>query len=81
MRSVKVRFPAAEFSASMRTISQWLDANGYSPYKYDHNEDAVLVIIDFDVDVAAEAFATRFADSYYSSPQPTSPDGGRRSIT
>ncbi|MBV9248878.1 MAG: hypothetical protein JO227_06485 [Acetobacteraceae bacterium] len=67
----------------MRTISQWLDDNGYWPtrYKYDHNEDAVLVIIDFDVDVAAEAFATRFADSYYSSPQPTSPDGGRRFIT
>jgi hypothetical protein len=62
MRSVRVRLRAAEFSAMMRAIGEWLDANQYLPtrYKYDHNEDTVLVTVDFAAEVAAEAFATRF---------------------
>jgi hypothetical protein len=48
MRSVRVRLRAAEFSAMMRAMGEWLDANQYLPtrYKYDHNEDAVLVTVD-----------------------------------
>ena len=59
MRSVTVRIRAAEFSATMIVISEWLDANWYKPtrYKYDHDEDAVLVTVDFPVEVAAQAFA------------------------
>ena len=71
MRSVRVRLRAAEFSAMMRAIGEWLDANRYLPtrYKYDHNEDAVLVTVDFAAEVAAEAFATRFDGIYQSSGQ------------
>ena len=62
MRSVTVRIPAAEFSATMTAIAQWLDGNRYKPirYKYDHDEDAVLVTVDFPAGVAAKAFAARF---------------------
>ena len=62
MRSVMVRLNAAEFSAAMTIIREWLDANRYEPtrYKYDHHDDAVLVTIDFPTEVAAEAFAARF---------------------
>ena len=62
MRSVTVRIRAAEFSATMTAIGEWLDANRYEPtrYKYNHDEDAVVVTVDFSAGVAAKAFATRF---------------------
>ena len=62
MHSVTVRIRAVEFSATMTAIREWLDANRHKParYKYDHDEDAVLVTIDFPAGVAAKAFATRF---------------------
>jgi hypothetical protein len=43
MRSVTVRLNAAEFSAAMNTIAEWLEANRYEPagYKYDHDSDAI----------------------------------------
>jgi hypothetical protein len=83
MRSVTVRLRAAEFSASMMAIGEWLDANRYEPtrYRYDHNEHTVLVTIDFATELAAEAFATRFDSVHHSSPQSTSPDSSRRSAT
>ena len=69
MRSVTVRIRAAEFSATMIVISEWLDANWYKParYKYDHDEDAVFVTVDFPTEVAAEAFAMRFEGAQESS--------------
>ena len=80
MRSVTVRIRAAEFSATMTAISEWLDANRYKPtrYKYDHDEDAVLVTVDFPAEVAAEAFAMRFDGVYRLSPQNASPDSPRQ---
>jgi hypothetical protein len=79
MRSVTVRIRAAEFSATMKAIGEWLNAN--SRYKYDHDEDAVFVTVDFPAQVAAKAFAMRFegADSFplqpasLDSPHPQSP--------
>ena len=66
MRSVTVRIRAAGFSATMTAMREWLDANRYEPtrYKYDHNEDAVLVTVDFPAEVAARAFAMRFDGVY-----------------
>jgi hypothetical protein len=60
----------------MKDIGEWLDANRYLPirYKYDHTENTVLVTVDFAAELAAEAFATRFADIYPSSPQSASSD-------
>ena len=83
MRSVTIRLRAAEFSASMTAIGQWLEANRYEPirYKYDPNEHAVLVTVDFGTGLAAEAFATRFDGVHHSSRQSTSPDSLRRSAT
>jgi hypothetical protein len=62
MLSVTVKISAVEFSATMTAIGEWLDANCYKPtrYKYDHDEDAVFVTVDFPTAVAANAFATRF---------------------
>ena len=76
MDSVAVRIRAAEFSATVTDISEWLDANGYQPirYRYDHHKDAVLVTIDFPAKAAAEAFATRFDGAYQFAPRPAWPD-------
>ena len=73
MRSVTVRLRADEFSAAMKAMGKWLDANQYEPtrYKYDHHADAVVVTVDFPAEVAAEAFATRFDGIHRSSLQPT----------
>ena len=79
MRSVTVRLNAAEFSAGITMIGEWLEANRHEPtrYKYDHHEDAVVVTIDFSTEMAAEAFAARFDGVYQSSTQPASPDSSR----
>ena len=52
---------AAEFSATMSEIGEWLDANRHqlTRYKYDHTD---------------EAFAMRFDGIYCSFPQPASAD-------
>ncbi len=80
MDSVTVQIRAAEFSATMAGISEWLNANRYQPtkYKYDDHEDAVLVTVDFLAKAAAEAFATRFEGVYHLSPRPASPDSPSR---
>jgi len=80
MCSVTVRLNAAEFSAAMNTIGEWLDANRYEPtrYKYDHHEDAIDITVDFTTELAAEAFAARFDGVCHSSVQPASPDNPRQ---
>ena len=80
MRSVTVRICGAEFFSMMTAIAEWLDGNLYKPtrYKYDHDEDAVLVTVDFQAEAAAKAFAMRF-DGVDGFPlQPTSPDSRRQ---
>jgi len=80
MRSVTVRISAAEFSATMTAIAEWLNANRYRPtrYKYDHDEDAVFVTVDFPADVAAKAFAMRFEGVDRFPLQPASLDSRRQ---
>ena len=80
MRSVTGRISATEFSATMTAIREWLDANRYQPtrYKYDHNEDAVLVTVDFPAVAAAKAFAMRFDGVDWFPLQPASPDSRRQ---
>jgi hypothetical protein len=74
MCSVTVRISAAEFSATMTEIGEWLDWHRHKPtrYQYDHTDDAVLVTVDFPAAVAADAFAIRFDGVYRSSPRATS---------
>jgi hypothetical protein len=78
MRSVTVRLRAAEFSAKLTAIGEWLSANHHEPirYKYDHADQDVLVTIDFPAEVAAKAFAAHF-DGVRHSPQSASPDNSR----
>jgi hypothetical protein len=78
-----VQIPAAEFSGTMTVIAEWLDANGYEPtrYKYNHSEDAVVVIVDFPSAVAADAFAMRFGGLYQLVSQLASPDSRRQLTT
>ena len=80
MRSVTVRLNAAEFSAGITMIGEWLEANRHEPtrYKYDHHEDAVVVTIDFSTEMAAEAFA---AASTVSITQPTGDRREKRLLT
>jgi hypothetical protein len=82
MRSVRVRIRAAEFSAMMTAIDDWLGANRYEPtrYKYAHYEDTVLVTLDFAAEVPAEAFTVRF-DGIYKLPRATSPNSSHQSPT
>lgn len=74
MRSVTVRISAAEFSATLTEMGEWLDWHRHKPtrYKYDHTDDAVLVTVDFPAVVAADAFAIRFDGVYRLSPRATS---------
>ena len=80
MHSVTVRILAGEFSATMTAIREWLDANRYKAtrYKYDHDEDTVLVTVDFSAGVAAKAFATRFDGVDRFPLQPATPDSRRQ---
>jgi hypothetical protein len=80
MHSVTVRILAGEFYATMTAIREWLDANRYNAtrYKYDHDEDTVLVTVDFSAGVAAKAFATRFDGVDRFPLQPASPDSRRQ---
>ena len=82
MRSLTIRILAAEFCGTMTAIAEWLDVNGYEPtrYKYSHEEDAVLVTVDFSAGVAAKTFATRFdgVGRFRFPLEPASPDTQRQ---
>ena len=62
MRTITVRLPAAEFSAAMGLMREWLDQNRCEPskFKYDQEREAVVLSVEFPDDQQAEAFATRF---------------------
>jgi len=80
MRSVTVRICAGEFSATMTAMREWLNANRYRPtrYKYDHDEDAVLVTVDFPTAAVAKAFAIHFDGVDWFPMQPASPNNRRQ---
>jgi hypothetical protein len=81
MHTVTVRLPADGFSAGMATMREWLDRNSYEPtrFKYDQDEDAVVVSIDFPTDAAAQAFASRFvAEHEPPGPAPAAGDSSRQ---
>ena len=80
MHSVTVRICAGEFSATMTAIREWLDANRYKAtrYKYDHDEDAVLVTVDFPTAAVAKAFAIHFDGVDRFPMQPASPNNRRQ---
>ena len=62
MRAVTVRLPAAEFSAAMAAMREWLDHKHYEPalFKYEQEDEAVVVSVEFREDEEGQAFARRF---------------------
>lgn len=62
MRTVRIRLSAEKFSTAIMGLRDWLEKNRCEPtgYRYDQNEDAVVVSVDFAFDAQAQAFANRF---------------------
>ena len=73
MRTVTVRLPAAGFSAAMAAMREWLDGNRYEPkkFKYDQDDEEVVVSVEFLEDQEGDAFARRF--DHKKPPWPTPP--------
>ena len=71
MRTVIVRLSGEDFSTTIVRMRDWLEKNRCEPtgYRYDQDEDAVVVSVDFTVNAQAEAFAKRFdGESGYQRP-------------
>ena len=62
MRTVVIRLSGEDFAGAIVRIRDWLERNRCEPtgYRYDQNEDAVMVSVDFAVDAQAKAFADCF---------------------
>jgi hypothetical protein len=62
MRTVIIRVSGEDFSTAIATMRDWLEQHGYEPivYRYDQDDDTIVVSVDFAVDAQAEAFAKRF---------------------
>ena len=62
MHTVIVQLSGEDFSTAIVTMREWLETHGCEPtgYRYDQNEAAVMVSVDFAVDAQAKAFAERF---------------------
>ena len=72
MRTVTVRVPAAGFSAAMAAMREWLDGNHYEPskFKYDQDDKAVVLSVEFPNDQEGKAFAGRFDRKEPAGPTP-----------
>lgn len=67
MRTVKVRLREADLSTEMAAMRVWLDRNGHEVRGFNCNQsgDEVILSVDFMIDAAAEAFATRFRGGHH----------------
>lgn len=63
MRTVTIRLSGEDFPTAIVAMREWLERNRCAPsgYRYDQNEDTVVMSVDFAVDEQAKAFAKRFA--------------------
>ena len=64
MRTVTLRLSGEDFSTAIVRVRDWLKKNRCEPagYRYDQDEDTVVLAVDFAVDAHAKAFVTRFGD-------------------
>jgi len=64
MRTVVLRLSGGEFSTAIVKMRNWLEKNRCEPtgYRYDQDEDTVVLSVDFAVDAHAKAFVRRFGD-------------------
>jgi hypothetical protein len=77
MHTITIRLKAVEFFVAIVEIREWLDCNRYEPvrFKYDQDEDDVVLSVDFKTEAAASAFARRFGGL-----RQLSPSSGRGSL-
>jgi hypothetical protein len=84
MRNVKIRMRGADLSREMAAMREWLDRNQYEPARFDCDQNGVDVVVsvDFMLDEAAEAFASRFvAVEGAQGSAPSARNGSRQSTT
>jgi hypothetical protein len=64
MHTVLLRLSGEEFSTAIVKMRNWLEKNRCEPtgYRYDQDEDTVVLSVDFSVDAQAKAFVKRFGD-------------------
>ena len=64
MGTVVLRLSGVEFPIAIVRMRDWLKKNRCEPtgYRYDQNENAVVLSVDFAVDAQAKAFVKRFGD-------------------
>jgi len=62
MRTVTIRLSSEDFPNAIVAMRDWLDKNRCEPtgYRYDQNEDTVVMLVDFADHSQAKAFAKRF---------------------
>ena len=62
MRTVTVRMRASDLAHQIAAMREWLDRNRYEPakFKYDQEDEAVVLSVDFPNDQEGEAFAGHF---------------------
>jgi hypothetical protein len=84
MRTVKITMRGADLSREMAAMREWLDRNQYEPVRFDCHQNGVDVVVsvDFTLDTAAAAFASRFvAEHEPQGPAPAAGDSSRRLAT
>ena len=64
MRTITLRLSGEDFSAAIVRMRDWFKKNRCEPtgYRYDQDEDTVVLSVDFVVDAQAKAFVKRFGD-------------------
>lgn len=64
MRTVVLRLSGEKFSTAILKVRDWLEKNRCEPtgYRYDQDEDTVVLSVDFAVDARAKEFVKRFGD-------------------
>ena len=62
MRTVTIRLSGEDFSTAIVRIRDWLDKHRCEPtgYRYDQNDETVVMSVDFADHSQAKAFAKRF---------------------
>jgi hypothetical protein len=62
MRTVVIRLSGEDFSTAIVRMRDWLEKHRCEPrgYRYDQDEDTVVMSVDFAVQSQAKAFAKRF---------------------
>jgi len=62
MRTVKIRLSGEDFTPAIVRMRDWLKKHRCEPtaYRYDQDDDTVVVSVDFTADTHATAFAKHF---------------------